>query len=137
MVKVDSASGTEARPSRIAGSVGAGEGCNYFGVRGHAEKGTWGWLIAVAPGAFVSLFEGLVWAVAAATNSEGPAGAGVYFFAVGLLGAIAAPILIFPTRQRAAWMWAVISLCVSFLGLGPGFLFWWMAALASCVPDCL
>jgi hypothetical protein len=31
----------------------------------------------------------------------------------------------------------IVSLCVSFLGIGIGFLFWWLAALADCGPNCL
>jgi hypothetical protein len=34
-------------------------------------------------------------------------------------------------------MWVIVSLCVSFFGLGIGFLFWWLAALANCGPNCL
>jgi hypothetical protein len=100
-------------------------------------KGERGWLIAVAPGAFVFVVEGLVWIAAASTHWTAPAWVGAYALAIGAVAALAAPLAIGITEQRDAWMWAVISLCVSFFGLGIGFLFWWLAALANCGPNCL
>jgi hypothetical protein len=106
-------------------------------VRGHGETGGRGWLIAVAPGAFVFLVEGLAWAAAAATHSTVPVWVGTYAFGIGVVAAIVAPFAISLSQQRDAATWVAVSLCVSFLGFLAGFLFWWMAALVNCGPHCL
>lgn len=111
--------------------------CDDFVVRGHFGKGERGWLIAVAPAAFGFVFEGLVLIAAKATHSTTPTYIGAYAFGAAVVAAFVAPFAIGLTQQRDAWMWVVISLCVSFLGLGVGFLFWWLAALANCGPNCL
>lgn len=68
-------------------------------------------MIAIAPGAFVFLVEGLVLIAARATHSTTPAWIGLYAFA--------------------------IAVGVSFFGLGIGFYFWFLAALANCGDSCL
>jgi hypothetical protein len=105
-------------------------------VRGHARQRTGGWLIAIAPGAFAFLFEGLVLIAARKTNSTTPASIGIYVFIAALVAAVLAPFAIGLSRQRDAFTWAVVSLGASFFGLGIGFYFWLLAAITNCGRPC-
>ena len=100
------------------------------------EQRQWGWLVAIAPGAFAFTVEGLVLLVARRTHSEVPARIGFYALCSALFAAVLAPVAISLVQRRDAFMWAVISLGVSFFGLGIGFLFLLLAAVAKCGPGC-
>ena len=105
-------------------------------MRGHARQRTGGWLIAIAPGAFAFLFEGLALIAARKTDSNTPAAIGIYVLIAALVAAVLAPFAIGLSRQRDAFMWAVVSLGASFFGLGIGFYFWLLAALTNCGRPC-
>ena len=105
-------------------------------MRGHARQRTGGWLIAIAPGAFAFLLEGLVLIAARKTDSTTPASIGIYVFIAALVAAVLAPFAIGLSRQRDAFTWAVVSLGASFFGLGIGLFFWLLAAYANCGRRC-
>jgi hypothetical protein len=54
-------------------------------VRGYRRERTGGWLIAIAPGAFALLIEGLVFIAAKSTGSTAPAWIGIYFWGLAAL----------------------------------------------------
>jgi hypothetical protein len=112
-------------------------GCDDLPVRGHRKSGVATWKIAFAPGVLGFVVEGLFWAEAAATDSTGLAWPAGYFFLLCLAGAIAAPIGIVTRRRDDAWSWAIVSVCVSFLGLLFAAFFWWSGALINCNGECL
>ena len=104
-------------------------------MRGHEETGDRGWLIAIAPGAFAFVFEALAWIAAALTGSEVPAWLGLCAYGIAIVAGVGAPIALVITRRRDAVMWAVISICVSVLGLFFGFIFYFQAGIVNC-HDC-
>jgi hypothetical protein len=106
-------------------------------VRGHEESGVATWKIAFAPGIVGFVVEGLFFAEAAVTSSPSLAEPAFYFFLACLAGAIAAPIAIVAMRRDDAWSWAIVSLCVSFLGLLFAFFFLWSGAFINCNGECL
>jgi hypothetical protein len=108
-----------------------------LGVRRDDGQRGGGWLIAIAPGAFAFLVEGLVLIAARATHSTTPTWIGVYAFGIAVVAAFAAPFAIGLSGPRDGWMWGAISVGVSFFGLGIGFYFWFLAALANCGNYCL
>jgi hypothetical protein len=93
-------------------------------------------LIAIAPGAFALLIEGLVLIAARSTDSIAPAWIGFYALVVALVAAVLAPFAIGLSGQRDPWMWGAVSVGVSFFGIGIGVYFWGLAALVSCGRDC-
>ena len=106
-------------------------------MRGHEENDERVWLIAIAPGAFLVAAEGFAWMMGAIFSSTKPAQLGIPAFGIAILAGVLAPAWIALTRRQNAWMWVVISLCVTLLCLGVGFFLWFFAALVNCNGECL
>ena len=103
-----------------------------FGVWARGEPEGWGWLVAIAPGVFALVFEGLVWSVVALTDSDAPVDVGGVALFVAVVAGIVVPIALVAARRRDALIMAVVSLCVSFLGVFFGVLFLFGAAVDHC-----
>lgn len=97
-----------------------------------SSRGTRAPLLVFGPALFVLAVEGLSWVVAAITGSRGAAVAASYAFPIGILAGVAAAVLILARRQPGALTWSLVSVCLTVVGLGLGFLFWLGAATAGC-----
>jgi hypothetical protein len=69
-------------------------------ARGEPEG--WGWLVAIAPGGFALVFEGLVWSVVALTDSKVPVDFGAIALLVAAVAGIVVPIALVAARRRDA-----------------------------------
>jgi hypothetical protein len=101
-------------------------------VRESGDGGGNGWLVAIAPGLFALVFEGFMWSLVAVTGSKAPVDVGAAALFVAVVAAVAVPIWMVAARRRYALVMAVVSLCVSFLGVFFGVLFLFGAAVDHC-----
>jgi hypothetical protein len=81
---------------------------------------------------FALVFEGLVWSVVAVTGSKVPVDIGAVALFVAVVAGFFVPISLVAARRRDALIMAVVSLCVSFLGVFFGVLFLFGAAVDHC-----
>ena len=101
------------------------------------SEGGRGWAIAGAPGAFVLLAELLALLVTSLTGSELPVEVGATTLVLGVVAGVVAPVAIVVTRRRDALLWAVVSVCATFVAVLIGALLLFGAAVSACGPNCL
>jgi hypothetical protein len=101
------------------------------------SDGGGGWAIAGAPGAFVLLAELLALIATSLTGSEVPLEVGGTALVLGAIAGVLAPVAIVVTRRRDALLWAVVSVCATFLAVAAGALLLFGAAVSACGPNCL
>ena len=94
-------------------------------------------MIAGVPGAFIVLAEVLALIVTSITGSEVPVEVGATALVLGVIAAVIAPVAIFVTRRRDAFLWAIVSVCGSFLAAGVGAYLLFGAAVSACGSNCL